>query len=237
MDEKTLREISQSNAGAADRQRAFFNRVFGWMFAGLGVSALLAYHTAKSGVLLKNPNLPIVLFFATIALVFILSFAINKMSALVATLCFVGYAALNGVMLSSVLYVYTMSSVMQAFCATALMFGATGLYGYVTRRDLTSVGSFLFMALIGIIIASLLNMFFRSGALDFAISIIGVIIFVGLTAYDVQKIKQLAFAHGEGALDGETAEKASILGALTLYLDFINLFLYVLRFLGNRNNR
>lgn len=237
MDQESLREISQGNATAADRQRTFFNRVFGWMFAGLGISALLAYHTAKSGVLLKNPNLPVLLLIATFALVFVLTLAINKMSATAATLCFIGYAALNGVMLSSLLYVYTLSSVMQAFCATALMFGATGLYGYVTRRDLTSAGSFFFMALIGIIIASLLNMFFRSGALDFAISIFGVIIFVGLTAYDVQKIKQLALAHGDGAFDGETAEKASILGALTLYLDFINLFLYVLRFLGNRNDR
>ncbi len=237
MNDQALREACQQSMSVADRQRNFINRVFGWMFIGLGISAMVAYYTATSGILFSNPNLMLLFIIGTIGMALAIGFGINKMSASAATVCFVIYAVLNGGMLSSVLLIYAQSSVIQAFCTTALMFGATGLFGYVTKRDLTSLGGFLMMALIGLIVASVLNMFFASSSLDWLISIAGVVIFVGLTAYDVQKIKQLAIAHGEGELEDEIAKKASILGALTLYLDFINLFLYLLRFFGRGNDR
>ncbi|MCQ2379191.1 MAG: Bax inhibitor-1/YccA family protein [Victivallaceae bacterium] len=212
----------------------FINRVFFWMFAGLGVSGAVAWSVARSGgsFLRSNPNSAILLIVLTFGLVFVLSAAIHKISATAATLCFIAYAALNGAMLSTLLFVYSTGSVVRAFCATAVMFGATGIYGYVTRRDLSSLGSLLFMGLVGVIVASFVNFFLRSGALDWMLSFLGVVIFVGLTAFDMQKIKR--FASGAASADGEVAEKAAILGALTLYLDFINLFLYLLRFFGNR---
>jgi hypothetical protein len=162
-----------------------------------------------------------------LALVFILSGAINKLSEAVATMLFVAYSALNGVTLSLLALVYTASSIASTFVITAGMFGAMSIYGYVTKRDLTSWGSFLFMGLIGIIIASVVNIFVASSAVSWVVSGIGVIVFTGLTAYDTWKIKALA-------AEGTTGRKPAILGALTLYLDFINLFLMLLRFTGNR---
>jgi FtsH-binding integral membrane protein len=165
--------------------------------------------------------------FGELALVFTLSGAINRMNEATATLLFIAYSALNGVTLSVIALVYTRSSIASTFVITAGMFGAMSIYGYMTRRDLTSWGSFLFMGLIGVVIASVVNIFVASSAVSWIISGIGVIVFTGLTAYDTWKIKEMAAQGTEG-------RKPAILGALTLYLDFINLFLMLLRFTGNR---
>jgi len=162
-------------------------------------------------------------------LVFTLSAAIGRLSTGVATVLFLGYSALNGLTLSVVFLVYTADSIASTFAVTAAMFGAMSLYGYVTRRDLTSWGSFFFMGLIGILIASVVNIFLKSNAVSWVVSAIGVIVFTGLTAYDTWKIKALAAAGAEG-------RKPAILGALTLYLDFINLFLMLLRLMGGRRD-
>jgi len=164
-----------------------------------------------------------------LALVFILSGAINRLSGTVATLLFLGYSALNGLTLSVIFIVYTADSIASTFAVTAAMFGAMSIYGYLTKKDLTSWGSFLFMGLIGIVIASLVNIFLQSSAVSWVVSGIGVLVFTGLTAYDTWKIKAMAAA-------GEEGRKPAILGALTLYLDFINLFLMLLRFMGGRRD-
>ena len=162
-----------------------------------------------------------------LALVFTLSGAINRLSAATATLIFIVYAALNGITLSVVFMAYTANSITSTFVITAGMFGAMSIYGSMTKRDLTSWGSFLFMGLIGIVIASVVNIFVGSSAVSWVVSGIGVIVFTGLTAYDTWKIKEMAAQGIEG-------RKPAIIGALTLYLDFINLFLMLLRFTGNR---
>jgi FtsH-binding integral membrane protein len=171
-----------------------------------------------------------VLVLAPVALVFWLSFGIQRMSTSTAQLVFWGYSALMGVSLSSIFAVYTAQSITQVFFISAATFGAMSLYGYTTKRDLTGMGSFLFMGLIGIIIASIVNIFLQSGPLGFAISAIGVLVFVGLTAYDTQKIKEMYYVGDDGTVAGRKA----IMGALTLYLDFINLFLMLLRLFGDR---
>jgi hypothetical protein len=173
------------------------------------------------------------LIFAELGLVIYLSARIEKLEAKTATGLFLLYSALNGVTLSLVLMLYTATSVATTFLVTAGMFGSMAIYGYVTKKDLSSLGSFMFMGLIGIIIASLVNIFMQSSMMSWVISGIGVIVFTGLTAYDVQRISQMgvtAMSGSEGAM-----KKMAILGALTLYLDFINLFLMLLRFLGNRD--
>jgi FtsH-binding integral membrane protein len=171
-----------------------------------------------------------VLMLAPVGLVFWLSFGIHKMSTAKAQVVFWGYAALMGISLSSIFAVYTAQSITQVFFISAATFGAMSLYGYTTKRDLTGMGSFLFMGLIGIIIASIVNMFLQSGPLGFVISAIGVLVFVGLTAYDTQKIKEMYYVGDDGTVAGRKA----IMGALTLYLDFINLFLMMLRLFGDR---
>ncbi len=219
-------------------QNSFVNRVFGWMFAGLAVSGLVAWKFATDYVSLlqRYPNMILVLILLTLGLVMFLSLGINRMSAATATVCFVVYAALNGVMLSSVFLAYSLGSVAQAFCAAAVTFGVMGVYGYVTKKDLSGIGSICAMGLLGIIIASVINMFWYSNTADLVISALGVLIFVGLTAYDMQKIRHLAEAAGEGVLSEEIVKKYAVIGALTLYLDFINLFLYMLRFFGRRRD-
>jgi FtsH-binding integral membrane protein len=169
-------------------------------------------------------------FFAPLGLVFFLSFRIHAMSFATAQTVFWIYAALMGIGLAPIFLLYTAASVAQVFFVTSATFGAMSLWGYTTKRDLTSWGSFLFMGLIGIIIASLANLFFQSGTMSLVISIIGVIVFTGLTAYDTQKIKE----EYDVRLDGSIAGKNAIMGALRLYLDFINLFLMLLRLLGDR---
>lgn len=213
------------------RQNALIRQVYAWMGAGLAITAFMALVTLSSPLLVNaiagNRLVFFGLMIGELALVFTLSGAINRLSEPVATLLFTGYSALNGVTLSIVALVYTASSITSTFVITAGMFGAMSIYGYTTRRDLTSWGSFLFMGLIGVIIASIVNIFMGSSAVSWIISGVGVIVFTGLTAYDTWKIKEMAAQGTEG-------RKPAILGALTLYLDFINLFLMLLRFTGNR---
>jgi len=168
---------------------------------------------------------------AELGLVIAMSAAINRISAATATLLFLIYSALNGVTFAAIFVIYTRSSIASAFLVTAGTFAAMSVYGYVTKRDLTGFGSFLFMGLVGIIIASVVNMFLHSAMISWITSYVGVFIFVGLTAYDTQKIKQIG--HG-GFADEQSQHKAAILGALRLYLDFINLFLMLLRIMGDR---
>jgi FtsH-binding integral membrane protein len=174
--------------------------------------------------------LTIVLFLGTLGIVFFLSFRINKLQAGTAFVLFMLYAGLLGLMLSSVFLSYTGASITRTFFISAASFGALSLYGYTTQRDLSPIGSFLVMGLFGLILAMVVNMFLKSTGLDFAISAIGVLIFAGLTAWDTQKIKEMYDANDDGTISGRKA----VMGALTLYLDFINLFLFLLRFMGDR---
>ena len=230
-----MNEANRSFIHTADnvivRQNALVRQVYAWMGAGLAITAIMALVTLSSPSILQaivgNRLVFYGLIIGELALVFTLSGAINRMSAATATLLFVGYSALNGVTLSIVALVYTRSSIASTFVITAGMFGAMSIYGYMTKRDLTSWGSFLFMGLIGVVIASVVNIFVASSAVSWFISGIGVIVFTGLTAYDTWKIKAMAAQGIEG-------RKPAILGALTLYLDFINLFLMLLRFTGDR---
>ena len=222
----------------------FIRSVYNWMAIGLALTGFVAYYVAHSeaalGLIFRVDGMylrPTMLFYGLIigelALVFILSARIGKMSASTATSLFVLYAGLNGVTLSSIFLIYTSSSIASTFFICAATFVVTSIFGWVTKRDLTSWGNFLFMGLIGIIIASVVNMFVRSSGMSLIISYIGVIVFVGLTAYDTQQIKNMALTQPDG-LDGAVVRKGAIIGALKLYLDFINLFLMLLRILGNR---
>ncbi len=211
----------------------FLAKVFNWMAIGLGLTGVLAYFTASSGLALAIINSPIffILILAELGMVFYLSARVEKIQAGTATGLFLGYSVLNGLTLSTIFLRYTSTSIGGTLLITAGMFGAMAIYGLVTKRDLSSWGSFLFMGLIGIILASVVNIFFQSPSLYWAISGIGVLVFVGLTAYDVQKIKTM----GEQGImqQGEAAiQKGAIIGALALYLDFINLFLMLLHFFG-----
>jgi FtsH-binding integral membrane protein len=222
---------SRSTTQLVVRENALVRQVYAWMGAGLAITAFMALVTLSSPALLNavlgNKLIFYGLMIGELALVFTLSGAINRLSTGTATLIFIAYSALNGVTLSVVALAYTASSITSTFVTTCGMFGAMSLYGYVTKRDLTSWGNFLFMGLIGIVIASIVNIFVGSSAVSWVISGIGVIVFTGLTAYDTWKIKALAAQGIEG-------RKPAILGALTLYLDFINLFLMLLNFTGDR---
>ena len=220
--------------------RSYMLKVYNLMAIGLAITGLAAYFaftfavsdgqlTAFGAAIYTSP-LKWVVIFAPLALVFFLSFRINSMSVSAAQTTFAVYAALVGLSLSSIFLIYTGQSVVQTFFVTAASFGALSLYGYTTRRDLSAMGSFLMMGLFGLIIASIVNIFLASSAMQFAISVIGVLIFAGLTAYDTQRIKEMYYAADDATMAGRKA----IMGALTLYLDFINLFLFMLRFLGNR---
>ncbi|KGL54332.1 membrane protein [Porphyromonas gulae] len=218
-------------------QTTTMRHVFTWMFGALGITALTAMLVAKSSLIytmIMNPGLLWGLIIAELALVFILSARIGKMSFFTASLLFTIYSILNGVTLSSIFIVYTMTSIAATFFITAGMFGAMALWGYFTKKDLSKWGSIFFMLLIGLILATVVNLFLRSNAMGFIISILGVIIFTGLTAFDVNKIKQM-LAQMQGFEEGDVARKVALMGALTLYLDFINLFLYLLRFFGRRD--
>jgi len=224
--------------------RAYMLRVYNYMLVGLGLTGVVAWLTANTplvnvfynqvqtanGIGIQPNILGWIAVFAPVAMVFFLSFRLQKMSFAAAQTTFWVYAALMGVSLSTILFLYTGTSIALTFFVTAATFGAMSLWGYTTSRDLTGFGSFLFMGLIGLILASLANLFFHSSQLQFVVSVIGVLIFTGLTAYDSQSIKNMYFA-GD---DSETTGKKAIMGALRLYLDFINLFLYLLRFMGNR---
>jgi len=226
-------DTTQTSTGLIVRQNTLVRQVYAWMGCGLALTALMALITVSTPELLQvivgNRLVFYGLMIGELALVFTLSGAIHRMSAGVATMLFIGYSALNGLTLSVIFLVYTADSIASTFAVSAAMFGAMSIYGYATRKDLTSWGSFLFMGLIGIVIASLVNIFLRSNAVSWVVSAIGVIVFTGLTAYDTWKIKALAAA-------GEEGRKPAILGALTLYLDFINLFLMLLRLMGGRRD-
>lgn len=218
-------------------QTTTMRHVFTWMFGALGITALTAMLVAKSSLIytmIMNPGLLWGLIIAELALVFILSARIGKMSFFTSSLLFTIYSILNGVTLSSIFIVYTMTSIAATFFITAGMFGAMALWGYFTKKDLSKWGSIFFMLLIGLILATVVNLFLRSDAMGFIFSIVGVIIFTGLTAFDVNKIKQM-LAQMQGFEEGDVVRKVALMGALMLYLDFINLFLYLLRFFGRRD--
>ncbi|MDE1043723.1 MAG: Bax inhibitor-1/YccA family protein [Nitrospinaceae bacterium] len=222
------------DATAAEQQR-FMVRVYNWMTAGLGITGFMAFYISNSpammNIIFGNPIMPIALIITQIGLVFWLATRVMQMSASKATGVFMLYAGLTGITFSAIFMAYTTASIFSTFLVTAGTFGAMSLYGYTTKKDLTSWGSFLFMGLIGIIIASLVNMFMQSSMMHMIITYAGVLIFVGLTAYDTQKIKEMNILGNEGT---EEDTKEAIRGALTLYLDFINLFLMLLRLMGDR---
>ena len=212
--------------------RIYMLKVYNYMSVGLLVTALFAYVGAASGIYQQIAGTPFiwVLMLAPLGMVIWLSARINKMSSFAARNLFFIFAALMGLSLSYVLLAYTGTSVTTTFLVTAASFGALSLYGYTTGRDLSGFGSFLIMGVVGILIASLVNWFLQSSGLHFVISVGGVLIFAGLTAYDTQMIKRMYY----GTDTREVAEKKAVFGALRLYLDFINLFLFLLNFLGNR---
>jgi FtsH-binding integral membrane protein len=226
--------MPRARAEAVDEGlRAYMLRVYNYMASGLALTGLVAWLTYATPALFNaiyGTPLMWVVMFAPLGFVLFLSFRINKMSFAAAQTTFWLYAAVMGLSLASIFAIYTGVSVARVFFITAAAFGALSLYGYTTKRDLTGLGAFLFMGLIGIILASVVNIFLGSAGLQFAISIIGVLIFTGLTAYDTQNIKELYF----DADSPEVAGKKSIMGALRLYLDFINLFIMLLQLMGQR---
>lgn len=217
------------------RISSFMAGVYGWMSCALAITAGVAYYVASVPAictyLYSNQGIMLGLMFAELAFVFTIVFFINRISFITALILFLLYAASLGVTLSSIFCVYTDASIISTFLTTAGMFSVMSLYGYVTKADLTSVGNMSLMALMGLIIGMFINMFLKSEQLDYIMSGIGVVVFVLLTASDTQKIKQI----GRSMLvDREMIGKVTLIGALTLYLDFINLFLFLLRFMGNR---
>ena len=214
----------------------FMRNVYYWMAGALTITGLTAMLVANNPtwmqIIFGNAALIWGLFIGELVLVMILSAAINRMSFSTATILFILYSIINGVTLSSIFVVYTAGSLASTFFITAGMFGALAVYGTVTKKDLSGIGRFMFMTLIGLIIASIVNIFMHSETLYWITTFVGVVVFAGLTAWDAQKIQQLALS-----VDGEseTSQKMALLGSLTLYLDFINLFLYLLRLFGKRN--
>jgi len=224
--------VERANSGI----QAYMPQVYGWMTCGLLLTAFVSWYAAQTPAILDCVFSSQITFFgliiAQLALVFVISGMVNRLSAAMATSLFMLYSALTGLTLSSIFIAYIYSSIASTFVVTAGMFGAMSLYGYTTKRDLSGFGSMLFMALIGIVLASLVNIWLKSSALIWAITYIGVAVFVGLTAYDTQKLK--AMGEQLNTDNHESFRKYAIVGALTLYLDFINLFLMLLRIFGNR---
>jgi len=241
-----IKAAQQTTVVMDEGLRAYMLKVYNYMASGIlltGIISLIFFKlsvvTDANGSIVSLTNIGNTLFFsgfkwivmlAPLGVVFYMSFGINKMSASKAQGAFWVFAALMGLSLSSIFLIYTGASITRVFFITSGTFGAMSIYGYTTKRDLTKLGSFLMMGLIGIIIASVVNMFMKSSMMDFVISILGVLIFVGLTAYDTQKIKNMYQASDTGELMG----KKAVMGALTLYLDFINLFIMLLRLFGQR---
>ncbi|MFT3966915.1 MAG: Bax inhibitor-1/YccA family protein [Sphingobium sp.] len=215
--------------------RSYMLSVYNYMASGVLLTGIVALLFAQSGlaaqILLSPGPLKYVIMFAPLAFVLVLSFGINKLSTTAAQGLFWAYAAVMGLSLSSIFLVYTGTSIAQTFFATAAAFAGLSLYGYTTKKDLSGFGTFLIMGLVGLLVASLINLFLKSSALDLAISFIGVLLFAGLTAYDMQKIKSM-YSYVAGT---DFVGKSIVMGALTLYLDFINMFLFLLRFMGNRD--
>jgi FtsH-binding integral membrane protein len=233
------RYMSRAQAEAAGIDvglRQYMLQVYNYMASGIALTGIVAYLTATyqplQQAIFGNTVMPWVVMLAPLALVFFLQFKITTLKFSTAQMLFWVYAALMGLSLSVIFLVFTGTSVARVFFITAGTFGAMSLYGYTTKRDLSQFGSFLFMGLIGIILASLVNMFLASTALQFAISVVGVLVFVGLTAYDTQSIKEL-YSEMD---DSEVYGKKALMGALRLYLDFINLFIMLMQLLGNRRD-
>ncbi|CFU97237.1 Bax inhibitor-1 family protein [Yersinia pseudotuberculosis] len=230
----------RSNGSIVERAgsgiQAYMAQVYGWMTCGLLLTAVVAWYAANTPSIIFALQSNQILFFgliiAQLGLVFVISGMVNRLSGTAATSLFMLYSALTGLTLSSILIMYTGASIASTFVICAGMFGAMSFYGYTTKRDLSGMGSMLFMGLIGIILASLVNIWLKSPALMWVVTYIGVLVFVGLTAYDTQKLKNLGAQLDIN--DKDSFRKYSIVGALTLYLDFINLFLMLLRIFGNR---
>ena len=226
--------------------RAYMMRVYNYMAAGVALTGVVAWLTYNAAVITNAAGqitgltpfgsaifggpVTLILFLGTLGIVFFISFRISSLQPSTALMLFMGYAALLGLMLSSVFLAYTQTSITRTFFITAASFGALSFYGYTTQRDLSPIGAFLVMGLFGLILAMVVNIFLGSQGLAFAISVIGVLIFAGLTAWDTQRIKEMYNVNDDGTMVGRKA----VMGALTLYLDFINLFLFLLRFMGDR---
>jgi FtsH-binding integral membrane protein len=234
--EAAMDSIMIQKAQVQVRVNSFVRSVYNWMAIGLGITGVVAYGVANSpGVVEVIFGSQLVFFgliIAQLAMVYMISARIQRMQASTATMLFIVYSALNGATLSSIFMAYAQSAITSTFFICAATFTACSVYGWTTRRDLTTMGGFLTMGLIGIVIASVVNMFVQSGAVSTIVSYVGVLVFVGLTAYDTQDIKNMALSQ-PGDIDAGAVRKGAILGALKLYLDFINLFLMLLRIFGS----
>ncbi len=230
----TMRPADAARADIDVGLRDYMLRIYNYMASGLALTGIVAYAFAESGLYMQVARTPLIwlIMLAPLGLVLWLSYGINRMQASTAQMLFWLYSGLMGLSLASIFIVFTGTSIARVFFITAGTFAAMSVYGYTTRRDLSQMGSFLIMGLIGVIIASLVNIFLASSALQFAISVIGVIVFTGLTAYDTQQIKEM---YWEGD-DGQMAGKKAVMGALRLYLDFINLFMMLMQLLGTRRD-
>ncbi|MEO8436398.1 MAG: Bax inhibitor-1/YccA family protein [Pyrinomonadaceae bacterium] len=229
-------ESSFAPADLSDaRVGSFLSKVYGWMFAGLLITAVSAFAVAASPALIEVVIVNRIVFwalvFAQFGLVIYLSARVNHMQSITAAALFILYSALTGVTSSVILLIYTGASITSTFIITAGMFGATAVFGTVTKRSLAGLGHFMFMGLIGLILAMFVGFFFQSGALQFVISVVGVLVFTGLTAWDAQRLKQMAVVLPDGRVGAY-----AVVGALSLYLDFINLFFFLLRFTGGRRD-
>ncbi|MCG6110976.1 MAG: Bax inhibitor-1/YccA family protein [Paracoccus sp.] len=240
---RTAQGVGTRQAVIDEGLRAYMNKVYGLMAVGMGVTAVAAYGISTAavtptgeltglGVAIYTSPLRWVIMFAPLLMVFAFGAAINRLSVSAATGVFYAFAALMGLSISSIFLVYTSVSIVQTFLVTAIAFASLSLWGYTTKKDLSGWGTFLLMGLIGLIVASIVNIFIASSAMQFAISVIGVLIFAGLTAYDTQNIKN-TYLQMSGS-DADFIGKSAIMGALRLYLDFLNLFMFLLQFMGNR---
>ncbi|WP_410217050.1 Bax inhibitor-1/YccA family protein [Paracoccus sp. (in: a-proteobacteria)] len=240
---RTAQSVGSRTAVVDEGLRAYMNKVYGLMAVGMGVTAVAAYGISTAavtpdgqlsalGAAIYTSPLRWVIMFAPLLMVFAFGAAINRLSVGAATGVFYAFAALMGLSISSIFLVYTGTSIVQTFLVTAIAFAGLSLWGYTTKKDISGWGSFLIMGVIGLIVASIVNIFLQSSGMQFAISILGVLIFAGLTAYDTQNIKNtyLQMAGSDAASIG----KSAIMGALRLYLDFLNLFMFLLQFMGNR---
>jgi len=237
--ERSIREdatssVRQQEIVSTNTFSALMRKVYTWMALALTITGFTAFYVASSPALMQTIFTNSILFWGLLigelALVWIVSASINRLSLTTATILFILYSVLNGVTLSFIFLAYTMTSITTVFFITAGTFAVMSLYGYFTKTDLSKMGQIMFMALIGLIIATIVNLFVKSSGLTMILSYVGVLIFVGLTAWDTQKIKQMLQAAPD---TGEAAQKVALMGALSIYLDFINLFLYLLRIFGN----
>ena len=234
-DFRNMTQATSVDSSYQVRENAFITRVYSWMCAALAITGLVSFYVVSTPSLITaiatNQGLLFGLIIIELVAVGALVMLVNKMSVMMATITFVAYSALNGVTLSMLFLIYTASSIASAFFITSATFAAMSCYGWYTKKDLSSIGNLCFMGLIGIIIASIVNMFLHSSGLYWVITYVGVLIFVGLIAYDTQKIKAMS---RNVYVNADSGKKTALLGALALYLDFINLFIMMLRIFGNR---